>query len=130
MKSNAAYSPVSSQEKQILQAAYQAFNVRDVDRVLTLMSPDVDWPNGMEGGYVKGHAQVKAYWLRQWTMVNPSVQPVSFQKDEKGRIIVEVDQVVKDLSDNILLDGKILHVYNLEAGLIQHMKIRHPAVEK
>jgi len=26
----------------------------------------VDWPNGMEGGRVHGHAEVRAYWTRQW----------------------------------------------------------------
>jgi nuclear transport factor 2 (NTF2) superfamily protein len=125
MEFNSSFMPVSVQDKQLLQVAYQAFNARNIDCVLALMTPDVDWPNGMEGGYVKGHAQVKAYWLRQWTMINPTVEPVSFLKDETGRIIVEVNQVVRDVSGKILFEGKVHHVYSLEAGLIKHMEIRH-----
>ncbi|KAM3099871.1 nuclear transport factor 2 family protein [Phormidesmis sp. 146-12] len=45
--------------------AYQAFNTRDIDTVLSLLHPDVAWANGMEGGYVHGHAEVRDYWNRQ-----------------------------------------------------------------
>jgi hypothetical protein len=30
--------------------------VRDIDAALAGMTEDVDWPNGWEGGYVKGDA--------------------------------------------------------------------------
>ena len=33
---------------------YQGFNDRDLDAVIAAMAPDVDWPNGMEGGRVLG----------------------------------------------------------------------------
>jgi hypothetical protein len=34
----------------LLQTLYGAFNARDIDAALAGMHPDVDWPNGMEGG--------------------------------------------------------------------------------
>lgn len=37
-------------EREILTAVYAAFNLRDIDGALAWMRPDVDWPNGMEGG--------------------------------------------------------------------------------
>jgi hypothetical protein len=89
-----------------------------------MMSPDVNWPNGMEGGYEVGRSKVKAYWTRQWEILNPAVYPIHFHKDNTGRITVDVHQVVKDLSGNVLIDEMVLHVYLLEAGLIQHMEIR------
>src|SRR5258705_9031085 len=46
----------------LLGGVYAAFNARDVDRVLAAMHPDVDWPNGMEGGYVHGRDAVRDYW--------------------------------------------------------------------
>ncbi|KAM3114137.1 nuclear transport factor 2 family protein [Phormidesmis sp. 146-33] len=49
----------------LLRKAYQAFNTRDIDTVLSLLHPDVAWANGMEGGYVHGHAEVRDYWNRQ-----------------------------------------------------------------
>jgi ketosteroid isomerase-like protein len=38
-----------SDELALLRRAYDAFNARDVDAVLALLQPDVDWPNAMEG---------------------------------------------------------------------------------
>ncbi|MDJ1469115.1 nuclear transport factor 2 family protein [Xanthocytophaga flava] len=124
MQSDSSQLPITSEEKQLILAAYQAFNARNVDTALTLMTPDVHWPNGMEGGYVYGPAEVKSYWLRQWTMINPTVQPSSIHKDNTGRIVVEVHQVVKDLSGNLLQDKMLYHLYTLTEGLIKHMEIR------
>lgn len=42
------------QNQDLLTNAYTAFNTRDLDTALTLMHPDVDWGNGMEGGRVQG----------------------------------------------------------------------------
>lgn len=41
-------------QEDLLTKAYAAFNARDIDLVLALMHPDVEWANGMEGGYVHG----------------------------------------------------------------------------
>jgi len=108
----------------LLQRAYAAFNARDIDSALATMRSDVVWPNGMEGGTVHGHEGVRAYWSRQWGMVDPHVFPVSFTEDESGRITVDVHQVVRDLSGKVLLDRMVNHVYTLRDGLIQSMDIR------
>jgi ketosteroid isomerase-like protein len=34
-------------EIELLRAAYTAFNVRDIDAALALMTPDVVWPEGV-----------------------------------------------------------------------------------
>jgi hypothetical protein len=108
----------------LLQRAYAAFNARDVDGALATMRPDVVWPNGMEGGTVNGHEGVRAYWTRQWGMVDPHVEPKTFDLDSDGRIVVGVYQVVRDLSGKVLLDRMVEHVYTLKDGLIQTMDIR------
>ncbi|MFZ0590829.1 MAG: nuclear transport factor 2 family protein [Bryobacteraceae bacterium] len=109
---------------ELITAAYSAFNRRDIDAVLALMTPDVDWPNGMEGGRVIGHDQVRAYWTRQWSIVNPHVEPVDIEQDQSGTVLVRVHQVVRDLSDNVLLDRFVNHVYSFESDLINRMEIR------
>ena len=48
-------------ERDLLTRTYAAFNARDVDAVLAVMHSDVDWPNGMEGGRVRGHAGMRDY---------------------------------------------------------------------
>jgi ketosteroid isomerase-like protein len=108
----------------LLQRAYAAFNARDIDGALATMSPDVVWPNGMEGGTVHGHEGVRAYWTRQWGIIDPHVDPVTFSEDESGRITVGVHQVVRDLTGKQLLDRMVEHVYTLRDGLIQSMDIR------
>jgi len=109
---------------ELLKKAYAAFNARDLDGALATMQPDVVWPNGMEGGVVHGHDGVRAYWTRQWGMIDPHVDPVSFTPEESGRTAVSVHQVVRDLSGNVLLDRMVEHVYSLKDGLIQSMDIR------
>jgi ketosteroid isomerase-like protein len=41
------------------QGLYAAFNRRDADAVLAMMSDDVDWPNAWKGGRVVGIAAVR-----------------------------------------------------------------------
>jgi ketosteroid isomerase-like protein len=108
----------------LLKRAYAAFNARDIRGALATMQPDVTWPNGMEGGTVHGHAGVREYWTRQWSMLNPHVEPVAFDEDASGRILVGVHQVVRDLTGKVLLDRMVQHVYSLRDGLICAMEIR------
>jgi hypothetical protein len=106
-----------------MKAMYAAFNARDIDAVLAAMRPDVDWPNGMEGGRVRGHDGVREYWTRQWSMINPKVYPVKVSEDEFGRVVVDVHQVVRNLEGVVVLDQMVRHVYVMEKGLIKSMDI-------
>jgi hypothetical protein len=110
--------------RELLTAAYQAFNARDVETVLAMLRPDVDWPNGMEGGRVHGRDNVREYWKRQWATLNPRVEPLRFETDKTGRTVVDVHQVVRDLAGNILVDQVVQHVYTVQNGLIERMDIR------
>ncbi|HEY5027057.1 MAG TPA: nuclear transport factor 2 family protein [Candidatus Angelobacter sp.] len=108
----------------LLRKTYDAFNQRDVDAVLATMHSDVDWPNGMEGGRVQGREAVRKYWLRQWSQLNPRVEPRGFLTNPTGAVVVDVHQVVRDLSGNLLAERMVQHVYRLNQGLIQSMDIR------
>jgi hypothetical protein len=88
------------------------------------MHPDVEWPNGMEGGWVYGREGIRAYWTRQWSMIDPHVEPTHFESSDDGRIIVHVHQVVRDLDGTVLRDSTVQHVYSIDRGLIQRMEIR------
>jgi len=111
-------------EHRLLELTYEAFNRRDLDATLAMMHPDVDWPNGMEGGRVHGHDGVRAYWTRQWGMVDPHVTPKHIEADAEGYIVVDVHQVVRDLAGKILMDRMVQHAYRIEDGLIKRMEIR------
>jgi len=48
--------------KAIIEQAYSAFNKRDIDGALALMTEDVSWPKASEGGKIVGKEEVRAYW--------------------------------------------------------------------
>ena len=108
----------------LLRRAYAAFNARDIDRALAVMHADVDWPNGMEGGRELGHDAVRAYWTRQFGLIDSQVQPVAFADDDEGRVVVDVDQVVRDLDGALISEQRVQHVYTFREGLIARMDIR------
>jgi SnoaL-like protein len=114
--------------RDLIMKAYEGFNARDLAGVLTLMHPEVDWPNGMEGGRVHGHEGVRDYWTRQWAMIDPHVEPrrIQIEGDEasgNGQVVVDVHQFVRDLAGTVLLDQMVQHVYRVEGGLITRMDI-------
>jgi ribosomal protein S18 acetylase RimI-like enzyme len=117
---------MSEQHEQLLRRAYEAFNARDVQGALATMHPRVDWPNAMEGGRVHGHAEVRAYWERQWGSLDPRVQPLHIRQDPGGRMVVTVRQLVRDLAGNVLSDGTVEHHYTITGGLIERMNINDP----
>jgi hypothetical protein len=113
----------------LVASAYCSFNARDIDSVLRTMHKDVDWPNGMEGGRIIGHSGVREYWIRQWSSLDPHVEPVSFTTDSDGRTLVQVHQTVRDLSGKVILDQMVHHIYLIRKGLIQSMLIRKGLIQ-
>ena len=112
-------------EEELLRGAYRDFNARNIDAVLARMTPDVEWANGMDGGHVYGRDAVRAYWTRQFAMLDPHVDPIRIEADETGRMVVQVHQVVRDLHDAVLVDTIVHHVYRMRGGLIERMDIEH-----
>jgi len=108
----------------LLERTYAAFNARDLETALATLHPDVDWPNGMEGGRVHGHRGVRDYWTRQWAIIDPHVEPVRFATDDAGRTIVDVHQIVRDRAGVVTVDERVQHVYVVADGLIRSMEIR------
>jgi ketosteroid isomerase-like protein len=114
---------IPSPQIELLRAAYAAFNARDIDAALALMTPDVAWPRAFKGGFVRGPEEVRAYWTEQWSEINPHVEPLAFHAEEAGRIVVEVNQVVRDMAGAILADECVGHRFTIERGLIQGMEV-------
>ena len=106
-----------------LRELYAAFNSRDIDTALAGMTEDVDWPNGWEGGYVKGHEEIRAYWTRQWEAVDSRVEPVAFTERANGDVEVRVHQVGRDAPGSLLFDQQVLHVYAYRGDLVERMTI-------
>jgi len=108
----------------ILQAAYEAFNTRDVEGAVALMHPNVDWPNAWEGGRVVGRAAVRDYWSRQFAEISSNVEPQRFTEETDGSVTVDVHQVVRDAhTGDLISDSQVRHRYWLVDGLIVRMDV-------
>ena len=109
--------------KTLIEQAYFAFNERDIDGALALMTEDVSWPKASEGGRVIGKEEIRAYWIRQWTEFDPHVEPLAVTEGDEGKIRVRVHQLVKNLRGQVLSDSKVLHIFTVNNGLIAAMDL-------
>jgi len=76
----------------------------------------MEWKADMSRG-------VRDYRTRQWAIIDPHVEPVSFSTLADEGVAVEVHQTVRDLSGNILSDRIVRHVFRVEHGLIRRFDI-------
>jgi len=107
----------------IIEQAYTAFNKRDIDGALALMTQDVSWPKASEGGNVVGKEEIRAYWTRQWGEFDPHVEPLEMTKEDEGKTCVRVHQIVKSLQGDVLSDSEVRHLFTVNSGLIAAMDL-------
>ena len=110
--------------KTLIAQAYAAFNKRNVDGALALMSENVSWPKASEGGRVVGKDQIRSYWTRQWKEFDPHVEPLEVIDQEGGITEVKVHQLVKSLGGDVVSDSEVWHVYTIANGLIERMDLK------
>lgn len=101
---------------------YHNFNHRNIDLVIANMTDDVQWANGVDGGYVYGHDGVYEYWTKQFELVSSNVTPLDI--DEKNNFVsIKVRQVIHDMNGNVLSDGIVHHFFTLKNGKIARFDI-------
>lgn len=110
--------------QELISQAYAAFNRRDIDAALVLMSEHVSWPKASEGGRVVGKHEIREYWTRQWAEFDPRVDVLEVVDGKAGKIDVKVHQLVKNLKGDVLSDTELWHVYTVANGLIERMDIK------
>ena len=108
----------------LLRELYAAFNARDVEAALAGLHPEVDWPNAMEGGREHGSDAVRAYWRRQFEVIDSRVEPLAIAEADDGGVVVDVRQVVRDRSGAVIADQQVQHVYAFRDGLVARMDVR------
>jgi hypothetical protein len=113
-----------SNTQRLIAQAYSAFNHRDIDSALALMSENVTWPKASEGGRVAGKEEIRSYWIRQWKEFDPHVEPLEVIDQEGGITEVKVHQLVKSLGGDVLSDSEVWHVYTIANGLIERMDLK------
>jgi hypothetical protein len=109
--------------KTLIEQAYSAFNLRNIDGALAVMTEDVSWPKASEGGRVVGKEEIRAYWTRQWGEFDGHVEPLAITEESGSRIRVRVHQTVRNLEGKVLSDSEVLHIFTVNNGLIAAMNL-------
>ncbi|MBY5820691.1 nuclear transport factor 2 family protein [Rhizobium leguminosarum] len=122
---------MSQNDVEMIKRIYASFNARDIDAVLAVLSDNVAWANGMDGGHVHGREAVRDYWTRQWAVISPHVEPVAFEETPDGAVAVEVIQSVFDLDGRPLVgqshglkDKTVTHIFRMKGDKIARFDIR------
>lgn len=84
------------------------------------MAGNVQWANGMDGGYV--YDGVRAYWTKQFEIVSSNVTPLEII-EENGIVKIKVRQVVHYINGNLLSDNIVYHLFTLKNRKITRFDI-------
>ncbi|MET7701362.1 nuclear transport factor 2 family protein [Streptomyces sp. NPDC005485] len=90
------------------------------------LSPDVDWPNVLDGIRLHGHEEVRAYWTRQFAAGHPLVRLEGLSLDTDGtRVVATVRPGQRTATGDEWADGTVEHVYSFGGdGLVSRMDVR------
>jgi hypothetical protein len=102
----------------LIAQAYAAFNHRDIDSALTLISEKVSWPKASEGGRAVCKEEIRSYWTSQWQEFDPRVESLEIIEQENCITNVKVHQLVKSLDGDVLSDTGVWRAYAIANGLI------------
>lgn len=113
-------------ETALIKQLYEDFNARKIDAILAVMSEDVMWANGMNGGYVHGHKDLRNYWERQWSALKPHIKPVGFKRTEEGSIWVDAlfSGECMDGQQQEFKDMPVVHIFHVKDRLVSRFDIQ------
>ena len=113
----------------LLTRMYEVFATDERDAFVPYcLSPDVDWPNVLDGVRLHGHEEVRAYWARQFASGHPLVRLEGLRPDDDGEAVVATVRPGRrtGTGDEWAADT-VEHVYRFDAeGLVSRMDVRQP----
>lgn len=107
----------------LLTRFYDTYNRRDFAAFSTFLTPDVDWPDMVEGGRLIGREALGAYWARNDKSITIDIAVVSITALPYGRIAADVNQVVRNLAGQVWSDTCERHILTLRDGLVARLDI-------
>lgn len=108
---------------QIVQNLYHAFNGRDADGALANVAPGVDWQRDIEGGRIVGRDALRAYWQGLWSSGDPRAEPMRIDVAGDGKVVVRVDELVRDASGKVVINRQVEHILTFEGLFVSRMDI-------
>lgn len=107
----------------LLTRAYDSYNRRDFATFAAQLTPDVDWPNQLDGGRLIGREAIAAYWAQQDRTLQIDVALIGFSIAPDGRLLVEVNQIVRNASGQVWSDTRLQHSVVLRDGLVARLDV-------
>lgn len=105
--------------------AYRAFNQRRVDDLLGMMVADVEWPDVAGGTVLRSHDEVRAYWLAQFEVASPVVEPTDFLAAGDDLVAVVRQQVFDHAGAPLTEAVTVFHRYSFRGDKVAAMAV-HP----
>lgn len=115
---------MSRSRKALIQRLFEAFNRRDIEAILSALSEDVDWPDAIEGGRVRGREAVSRYWTEQFKLIRVEHTLTEIADTAEGNIRVRSLQLVRNLEGQLWSESPVNFTFAFdEAGLITRMDV-------
>jgi ketosteroid isomerase-like protein len=117
---------MSRTDEDTIRQAYAAFNDRDIERAVTMMDPNVEWPDVVDGGFVHGHGGVRRHWRDVFASADTRIEINDLARRPDRSVAAHVRQVVVGPGGQTLSEHRLIHVFRLDDGLITRMDVEPP----
>lgn len=102
---------------------FDAYNGRAFDRCVAMLTDDVEWPNEVESGVLKGRDAVRIYFTDVTAPLRAHYEPISLHTDARGRVSVLSRQAIASAADGSLWSStRVVHRFTLAGGQITRME--------
>lgn len=101
---------------------YKALDARDVDAVMALLHPEVDFPDQLnEDRRLRGAAAVRGYYEKAFGIIAAESTPTAFHARPDGSIEVRVHHHVTSIDGALWHDGPVNYSFSFRDGLIARL---------
>ncbi|HXX90870.1 MAG TPA: nuclear transport factor 2 family protein [Acidimicrobiales bacterium] len=108
----------------VVRSAYERFNAGDIEGVLELVDPDVEWPDAIRNSTLHGREALRAYWSSQFDVATPTARAQDLV--EVGDCVIAVAfQEVYDLDSGAPLGPPVAvsHRFHFRGSQIVRMEL-------
>ena len=110
-------------ERAVLAKAYEAYNARDHLALGQMLHKDVEWPDSLEGGVVKGRAAIADYFARQFDLMQLDARQVTIREEPPNRIVLDIQYAVRSRQGQLWSDTRAVLAYDFTDQLISRMTV-------
>jgi len=105
-----------------LRMGFELLDRRDLDGLLALTTPDVEWPNVLDNSVLRGRKQLRAYWESLWKLAVPRVVPRDFV-EEGDHVVVAAEIEVFGPDGKSLAPPSIgIHRFTFQGNLVARLE--------